>query len=416
MANAKLVPEGKPPELGYSDGPASAWIPSQEPGSRLGTPDSRPSLFSSREEENKTHGIGVFDIKRCKEKSTGELMGKAWRNPITGEIQMKNYGSIQDFCVADLWTRKHVTGNTEELLEDPYLFRPIPMNMRTWISHHWFRTGKVFSEDDGGAEDGMLRHVLGLHCIDAPVSGGRWAPIMLHVPMILFLSIAADINAVFAAIFSLNIILFIQWVMNTPELYRWCRPVTFFQRLVLLVWLIVRMGVRTGLEGASITVTVGFAAALAICVLEMILGDGGALCAYRLHCSYEVVRPLPNRIFVCRRHGAAHSQEAIGRSLPVCEKITGMGYWQEDMTLIADVKGLIVELRPMAREDWKMIFTEKQLHDDHVHRFIGLDVYSPGAATIDALNAAIDEQQQLIAKNSVINRLNPKDELRVQDA
>jgi len=428
MANAKLVPEGKPPELGHIDGPASTWIPAPEPGHQshkseslmhhmLSQQDHKNTRFSlatqaSMYTNNTNLGVGVLDLKRCKEKSTGALMGKAYRNPITGEVQIKNYGSIQDFCVADLWTRRHVTGDTDQLLEDPYLFRPIPMTTRTWISHHWFRDGKVFDNMD---EDAMIRHVLSLHCIDAAVSGGRWAPIMLYVPMILFLSIAADLAAAVAAIVNLTLILFLQWIFNTPELYRWARPVTLFQRLVLLIYLIGRMGVKSGEEGAGATVTVGFVIALMICVLEILLGDGSAVSAYRLHCSYEVLRPLPNRIFVCRRKGAAHSEETVGRSEPVCEKITGIGYWEEDMALIADVKGLIVELRPMSRKDWDLIWAEKRDKEDVIHRFIGLDVYSPGAATIDALKLAIEEQQQLIAKNAVINRLNPKDDVRVHD-
>jgi len=159
----------------------------------------------------------------------------------------------------------------------------------------------------------------------------------------------------------------------------------------------------------------GFVVALMFGFAEIILGDGSALCAYRLHCSYEVIRPLPNRIFVCRRLGAAHSGEVLGKSLPVNEKITGMGSWQKDYVLIADVKGLIVELRPMSMQDWKLVFTEKQMDMSVVHRYIGLDVYSPGAATIDALSAAIDEQQMLQQKSQQ-RREWAKDDVTMLDA
>lgn len=247
----------------------------------------------------------------------------------------------------------------------------------------------------------MMRYILGMHCIDADRSAGRWAPIMWYVPMILFLTLAGDMPAATYAIACFLLVLAIQWIMNTPELYRWSRPVHLPLRIVLFFQLLERMGAKSDL-GASSASMVGFGIALAICVLEIMVGDGGAISGYRLHCSYEVIRVLPNRIFVCRRHGAAHSHDILGRSQPVNEKITGMGNWQADFVLIADVKGLIVELRPMTFNDWKLVFTEKMMNNDAIHRFIGLDVYSPGAATIDSLNAAIYETQMLAQKKKMM--------------
>lgn len=252
-----------------------------------------------------------------------------------------------------------------------------------------------------------------MHCIDHFVSAGKWSPVLLYVPMSFFLAIAADVNAAMMTITMLMLILFFQWAMNSPDLYRWSRPAHFPLRLVLIYIIIQRMGASSDAQanrsedegGGNPTSILGFIVALLFCFLEMILGDGGAILAYRLHCSYEVIRPLPNRIFICRRHGAAHSQDIGEKFIHVSEKITGMGSWQEDFAIIADVKGLLLELKPMSKDDWKRIFVESQLPEDEtngpvIHRFIGLDVYSPGAATVDALNAAIDEQAMLLAKNA----------------
>jgi hypothetical protein len=234
-------------------------------------------------------------------------------------------------------------------------------------------------------------------------------------------------NAAMMAIAMLLFILFIQWIMNSPELYRWPRPAHLPARLVLAYVIIARMGASSdarandpeggGGGGASV---LGFILALICCFLEIIVGDGGALLAYRLHCSYEVIRPLPNRIFVCRRHGAAHSQDFGEKFIHVNEKITGMGSWQEDFALIADVQGLLVELKPMSVEDWKRIFVESQLPEEEtngplIHRFIGLDVYSPGAASIDALNAAVDEQAAMIAKKAQVAAWKRDQEMRLTD-
>lgn len=256
----------------------------------------------------------------------------------------------------------------------------------------------------------MMRYILGMHCIDASVAAGRWAPIMLYVPMILFLTIAADLGAIVVSILVLLLVLAIQWIMNTPELYRWSRPVHITLRIVLFFQLVERMGAKSDAGGSSASM-LGFTIAIAFCLGEILIGDGSALTGYRLHCSYEVIRVLPNRIFVCRRHGAAHSADILGRSLPVNEKITGMGNWMPDFVLIADVKGLIVELRPMDVMDWKLVFQEKMMNHEAIHRYIGLDVYSPGAATIDALESAIMETRMIAQKQQMI-----KDDVTLHDA
>merc|ERR1719486_994836 len=115
MANATLVPEGRPPELGTVQGPASTWIPEDE-------------ALTKPEE---TYGIGNLEVTRCSGKSLSGLMGKCWRNCVTGQVEIKRLGKFPDFCVADLWTRPHIRGTCEQLAMDPYLFRPIPLNMRT---------------------------------------------------------------------------------------------------------------------------------------------------------------------------------------------------------------------------------------------------------------------------------------------
>lgn len=377
--------------LGMIEGPANQWI-------------SDPGPADSGD-------IGVLEIQRITDRGIGALMGKSWRNPITGKVQIKATGSFQDFCVADLWTRYGLYGTTTQLTMDPYLFLPVPMTMRTWIYHHLFRVNHVLNGSD---ENGMISYVLGMHCIDDQAkAGGRWSPILLHAPMVFILSLAADISATIVAILMVALNLSILRLLNTPRYYRITRIVTFPLRVVFIFWLLQRMSAKGASENSSMMTTLGFIVAIFFCVAEIIAGDIGSLIAYRLHCSYEVIKVLPNRIFICRRHGAAHSQDTESR-LQINEKITGMGYWQDDLALIADVKGLIVELQPMSIKDWETVFLEKQMDDNMVHRFIGLDVYSPGAATIDALSAALEENKMLADKNQKQQQFNK--EMHVVDA
>jgi len=380
--------------LGSIDGPANQWI--------------------SVPEHQGSGDIGVLDIKRITDRGIGALMGKAWRNPITGQVQIKATGSFQDFCVADLWTRYGLHGTTTQLSEDPYLFCPVPMTMRTWIYHHLFRQNFQTSGDDGPNENAMIEYVLGMHCIDDQArAGGKFSPILLHAPMIFVLSLAADINATIVAVIMLALNISITRLLNTPRFYRICRIVTFPGRLAFIFWLLARMGASGEKENASMMMTLGFLVAIFFCIAEIVAGDIGSLIAYRLHCSYEVIKVLPNRIFICRRHGAAHSQDTASR-LQISEKITGMGFWQDDLALIADVKGLIVELQPMGIKEWETIFVEKQENEDMVHRYIGLDVFSPGQATIDALMAANEENQMLAQKNAKQQQFNK--DMHVVDA
>jgi len=262
--------------------------------------------------------------------------------------------------------------------------------------------------EDSADEDATLKKILGYHhAIDAHVAGGRWAPVMMYAPGILLMALAADIDAAIAAIVVLGLIIFIQWIMNTPTLYRFTRPAHFPLRMFLVYYIINCLASR---EEPGFLNIIGYTLGLLFIIGECVAGDGATLKAYRLHCQYEVIKPLPNRLFLCRRHGAAHSVDIMGTCLPVSEKITGIGSWPSDFALIADVQGLIVELRPMGIFDWKDVFLEKQNNPRSHHRYMGLDIFSPGAATIDALNLAIEEQLAISAKEQA------KKEMMLEDA
>jgi len=387
MANAKHIPEGRPPELGHFDGPAESWIPH------------KMSMSAKTHSSEQTQKSGGIHLERCTRSEVNGLMGKGFRNYVTGKVAIKHTGSFQDFCVVDIWTRDSITGTVEQMAEDPYLFRPIPLNVRTWIYHHFFRSGALLP---GLSEDTMIRWVLSMYCIDAEIrTAGTWAPIMLYIPMILFLSLAADVTVTVLAILSLVINIFIQSVTNTPELYRYARIATFPFRIATLAVIIIRMGAKGEEENTSPVNSLGFVGALIMCLLEILIGDLGALVAARYLCNYEILRVIPNRIYVCRRHGAAHSQEIFGDVVPVSERITGMGAWQSDFALIADVKGVVMELQPMTKDDWKAMFLEKQMNEEHIHRYLGLDVYSPGAATTDALQWAETHKKDKAKKGPI---------------
>lgn len=361
----------------------------------------KPAMVVAPRWEPETEKPPGLWIERVPENDLGALMGKAWRNSITGKVHLKDYGFFPDFSVVDLWTSGSLCGSADQLSKNPYLFRPVPLLIRTWIYHCIFRLGRVLSVT-GADEDGMIKYVLSQSVIDAPVSGGRWSPITFHAPLLIFLCITGDLLLILGATFVLVMILAIGWHFNTPELYRWTRAATLPFRLALLALLILRMQ-QDEMTGASKAGSLfGFLIGCACVCLEILIGDLSALASVRLHCSYTVLRSLPNRVFICQRVGAAGSERLSTTSPPVDQKITGIGEWQVNMALIADVKGLIVELRPMGKVEWAALFEELLASNEPselCYRFIGLDLYSPSAATVDALNATLQEQHIIAAKN-----------------
>lgn len=386
------APAGGPPELNI-EGPAEQWLAPPTP------PQDWFSLarFEEDDDEEKPKKPEGIRLERLSDKDIGALMGKAWRNPITGQVHLKDFGIFPDFSVADLWTRQYLFGTAEQLAKDPYLFRPVPFPMRTWIYHYMFRMGRVLSVT-GADEDGMIRHVLKLPVIDLPVRGGCWSPLMCYVPLVLMVCLTSDLALVVGGIIVVVLTLFIHWFLNTPDLYRIARLASVPIRIAFLVWLIMRVQANQATGTGEALAIVGFVLGFVTCLGEFGLGDGGALKSYRLHCSYEVLRALPNRIFICRRIGAAGSEQANRDIPPVNECVTGMGAWQLNYALIADVKGLIVELKPMSQNDWTEVYEERHIRG---HRFIGLDIYNPSAPTVDALDANFEEQQLLIARNKM---------------
>jgi hypothetical protein len=217
---------------------------------------------------------------------------------------------------------------------------------------------------------------------------------MFYAPMLILMSLCKDLFAVLGGVATMLGCLAAAHLMNTPDWYRKIRLVTWIFRAAFFFFTFGRMNVQTG--GTAMN-GLGFAFALIFTVLEMCVGDCGAICAYRMHCSYEVKRVLPNRIFICSRDGAAHSQDIFGPRAPPDEKITGIASdaWRADMALIADVKGLVVELKPMMYADWHRAFEDKDrdtnadgTKKDEPMRYIGLDVFSKGQATLNLLDAA----------------------------
>eukprot|EP00927_Polykrikos_kofoidii_P066408 TRINITY_DN62008_c0_g1_i1.p1 TRINITY_DN62008_c0_g1~~TRINITY_DN62008_c0_g1_i1.p1 ORF type:complete len:404 (+),score=81.81 TRINITY_DN62008_c0_g1_i1:52-1212(+) len=301
------------------------------------------------------------------ESSTGmtPFMGKVGRQSYTGDCQLHNMGKDHDFVVVDLLTRPCLFGHVKEFIDDPYIFKPVPLSYRTWIYHSHYRSGRNIQSPLQSGDDVLLRDALVEWCIDARVNAGQWSPTLIYILLGFVATISGDRFYTAVALLECVFLYLAASMMNEPDWYRFERIVTMPSRLAFFIYTIIRMFMaQTGL------VAIGTALCALLMILDAIFGDGMMLVNYKLTCKYEIVRELPNRLFVCQRIGAAGQKG--GEDVPTI--ISGMMRWENHWVLIADIKGLLVELQPMTAADWSKLTKEYALKAQP-QLFFGLDVY-----------------------------------------
>lgn len=300
---------------------------------------------------SKDASVGLL-LKRVDYNNANRFWGKAFRNNVTGTVYLKDISNFPDFLLVDLWARKSLHGTLNEFIGDKYLFRTVPLNYRTWIYHDLFRTksyGLIFRKE-------LMRHILSQRCIDAPVRAGRWSPILLHAPAAMFVCLAGDLVSMLVQNVAVAMLCLLSNAMNNADAYRYTRTVSLPIRTGILIFLLIRFQMPA--FTANPIQLLGFLVSVLLVMLDMLLGDGGQLFHHRFTCHYEVCYDLPvvdslANVFVCRRHGAAHLEEVFGDRGNVDQCVTGMGTWGSTYALIADVQGLLVELRPVKQKEWE---------------------------------------------------------------
>lgn len=310
------------------------------------------------------------------------ILGQCSRNPISGEVHLKSATISTDFAIVDLWERPCLFGDPDELMHDPYIFKIVPLAYRTWIYHYYFGRKEHISRAEG--DHGVMEKVLTAKCIDVPQAAGRWSPLVCYAPSALISVITADFLTVFScvamAIFNLAACV----GANSPFWYGYLRAITGLPRFVFFIFMCIQTGNKAG---GGFFVALAFIAILLLLAYDFVRGDFAAITSAGSCCAYRTLRILPNRVFVCLRDGAAFLQE--GDKGKVHEGVSGVGDWHSEMVLIAEVRGLVVELLPMQRDDWVITWEERQNTGRPV-TFMGLDVFNRERSTVDALD--LEEQ------------------------
>lgn len=283
------------------------------------------------------------------------FIGKVFRQSISGKIKLQHYEATPqyDFHAVDLWTRPSVEGLLDKLKKDKYFFRPIPMLYRTWLYHEAHRQQKHPTTSD---ETGQIRRVLSATCIDADISSGRWSPLIFMIPGSFC---AACTNDEITAVIGVFMVWFMQrsgMNYNTPESYRELRFWLLLPRIAWLVFVAIRS--IFWLATANLINILSLVGIFACVFLDIWFGDKEVIAGYKFNCHYEVVKVLPNRVFIVRRKGAADTENIFGSRGRVHYNISGMGTWKSDMLLVAEIMGCIFELRPFCDKDWTALCQE----------------------------------------------------------
>eukprot|EP00932_Pfiesteria_piscicida_P015878 SRR837773.2885.p2 GENE.SRR837773.2885~~SRR837773.2885.p2 ORF type:complete len:260 (-),score=76.70 SRR837773.2885:35-724(-) len=196
---------------------------------------------------------------------------------------------------------------------------------------------------------------------------------MCLVPMAMLISLVDDMMLLAPVLFMVIVGQNLSNSMNSVHYYKGMRWVTLLPRMGYYCFLLSRFGATIGsISGLGI---IGYLGAIACMIVDVVFGDLVALRSIGLYCRYEVITACPQRVFVCRRVGAAWIEEAFGHRGVVNEKVSGFPTWEKHHTLIADIQGMLVELRPITKAEWETLYDQNVVFSEPLS-FLALDLYN----------------------------------------
>mmetsp|Transcript_32685 Transcript_32685/g.84742 ORF Transcript_32685/g.84742 Transcript_32685/m.84742 type:complete len:427 (-) Transcript_32685:137-1417(-) len=278
------------------------------------------------------------------------------RNAYTGGIVIMDACPSRDFHFVDLFHREFNHGKPELLRQDPYYFRPVPLQMRTWLYQSYWEENDLAGGTMWSAKDRFE------HCIQAkvndmsPIGGmGRWSPVLCLGPACFIVCMTLDLALVAMVVGSFLASVFVTSRMNRASLYRFERFLTipFRWPIAIFVALAIMNPDRSGSTTTVLINLVAHGATIALLLTDVFVGDLLMLLGRPLECSYEIVKQLPGRVYVVRRVGGVMPGMGNPPGQRISELITGIDPKSAvSLTLLCDAQGLIVELFPMDAQDW----------------------------------------------------------------
>lgn len=207
--------------------------------------------------------------------ATGAYMGKIWRNPVTARLSLKKVSTQNNFQLIDLYTRSRVSGTPSELAKDPYLYKPVILSLRTWMYHDFFRQKKLVASAD---ENGMVKWVLDLPCVDAPINAGQKSSVLYYMPMALMSSFTKDAATVASTLLALIALGLLSAMCNSAQLYSRQRIYGLPVRILHLTVLIFTV-MQSTMDTMAL---VGYIITFMFVAMDVFDGDLRMLTSYRL--------------------------------------------------------------------------------------------------------------------------------------
>mmetsp|Transcript_6278 Transcript_6278/g.11771 ORF Transcript_6278/g.11771 Transcript_6278/m.11771 type:complete len:492 (-) Transcript_6278:69-1544(-) len=328
----------------------------------------------------------------------GIMMGKVRRNPFTGEIIVKHHHWFPNFHILDVANRKELPSNRAALEEDPYLYRAVPMLYRSWIYQGLFSLGDVSISGKAHDSHGILKMALGFRCLDVPVASNRWSPAVFYVLISILSAIPGD-----TALFWVSMILTLFTIgvsnrYNLPLHYSVDRKISLPFRIAYTAFPLIRI------QWADWAIFKIVAAVLCtiLAIADLILGDAIIIRAFRFNASYEIQKALGNRVYVCKRIGGEQAKQ-FGFSIGVDPSVSGLETWTSEHIMIADIEGMIMELRPMRIKDW--IQAEAALEQQQGHGSELIPLVFTGLDLVEHPGGEGEEHKTMLPKNNNLGGL-----------
>jgi len=356
----------------------------------------------------------LIELQRVDLTSPSGLMGAAARNPLTGRVYLHDMESWRDFFLIDLWRRHDLCGTPKQLGSDPYLFKPLVLNYRSWIYQGLIRQHEIAEEEDAAnflppkqtGPSHWVRKALSEPCVDASVPAGRYCTAMVLLPMLPFGLLSGEWYFIISLLFLTFFTLALSNFMNNPAWYRFDRLFTLPIRLGFCLYSVSLLFSSNILGSGDFLKAIGLLLASGPLIYDLFSGDLSALICLPMNCTYEIVREIPGaNIFLTRRVGDAgarghnHFSDLYNRFIVDHERtelVSGFNRWSHDYVLIAEVQGLLVELLPLYEEDWQ------NLHEDMVAArkvrtlpFVGLDVFDTWFSDYETIAADLARRSQV---------------------
>lgn len=319
--------------------------------------------------------------------SAAHFSGCTRRSELTGVISMKEDRYMPNFLLIDLFTRQRIFGTPEELMEDEYIFVFEAMSLRTWIFHSMMKNEDMIAEATVDANLGMLVKTLDQRVVDAKVQYGERSPLLFWMLCQLCMSVTGDQILCLLGLLITGCMSFVTTSYNTPESFRQHRIWAIPLRIIAIGVMMLRISMQVDVQLYQI---VAIMCGIGVLAWDFFTGDWAAVRAYRFMCQYKIIKEIPPRVFCCKRDGAAHIEEdLVGDRPKINEMITGFT-WARGNVLIADLNGLLVELRRPRLAEFKALLHDYQ-QTQNPCGFISFGCYTPDRPTWECLAENLQE-------------------------